>query len=197
MDSSSLSPGAEKVKGRLSGGPDAGGDCPCRVNMVQNSKNIFLAREAPMQKIVVPVDFSAMTEDVLEMAKLFAGTFAGELHLIHVMREDPSLVGYIPEPRELEEPVAEYYAKAYFQLQEMARQLRYAGYLVFPSLFEGEIIACILEKVREIEAELIIMGAHNKGALSRLLLGSVSEGVLRKVCCPVIVIPARKYGSAG
>ena len=143
-----------------------------------------------MRKIVVPVDFSTMTEDVLEMAKLFAGTFTGEIYLIHVIRTDPGLTGYLPEPRELHEPVPESCAKTYFLLHDQARQLRYSGYQVFPCLIEGEIVASILDKARSVEAELIIMGAHNKGALSRIFLGSVSEGVLRKACCPVMVIPA-------
>jgi nucleotide-binding universal stress UspA family protein len=143
-----------------------------------------------MRKIVVPVDFSTMTEDVLEMAKLFAGTFTGELYLIHVIQTDPALIGYLPEPRELHEPVPESCAKVYFSLQEQARQLRYAGYRTFPCLIEGEIVDAILKKARSVEAELIIMGAHNKGALSRIFLGSVSEGVLRRARCPVMVIPA-------
>ena len=143
-----------------------------------------------MRSILVPVDFSTMTEDVLEMAKLFAGTFTGKIHLVHVIRIDPSLTGYLPEPSLIEEPMPAHCGKAHALLQEQVRQLRYAGYGCSASLYEGEIVETIIKKARDMEAELIVMGAHNKGRLERFFLGSVSEGVLRRACCPVMIVPA-------
>jgi len=39
---------------------------------------------------------------------------------------------------------------------------------------------------------MILLGSHGHGALYHLLIGSVSEGVIRKASCPVIIIPSKK-----
>jgi nucleotide-binding universal stress UspA family protein len=142
-----------------------------------------------MQSILVPLDFSTLTEAVLEMAKLLAVTFDGEIHLIHVIRADPSLTGYLPQPLLVEEPVPVHCGKAHALLQQEAHALREAGYRCSSSLYEGEIVETILQKVRDMEADLIVMGARNKGRLQRFILGSVSNGVLKRALCPVMIIP--------
>jgi nucleotide-binding universal stress UspA family protein len=39
-----------------------------------------------------------------------------------------------------------------------------------------------------VKADLIVMGTHGRGGLSRLLAGSVAEGVMRKAACPVLTL---------
>ena len=41
------------------------------------------------------------------------------------------------------------------------------------------------------EADMIVMGSHGRGAVRQLLIGSVSEGVLRAAECPVLIVPCR------
>ena len=50
----------------------------------------------------------------------------------------------------------------------------------------------ILEEAERLEAEVIIMGSHGHGALYDLIVGSVTEGVLRKAKCPVLVLPSKR-----
>lgn len=49
----------------------------------------------------------------------------------------------------------------------------------------GEVIVDFAEKIK---ADLVVLGAHNKGALERLLLGSVSESVTRRAPCSVLLV---------
>jgi len=46
-----------------------------------------------------------------------------------------------------------------------------------------------VEVARKVEADLLVVGSHGKGPMKRLFLGSVSEGVLRRAPCPVLVVP--------
>jgi nucleotide-binding universal stress UspA family protein len=56
----------------------------------------------------------------------------------------------------------------------------------------GEGVAhCIGRDARECHADLIVMGAHGRRGVTRMMLGSVAERVLRLAPCPVLMIPAR------
>jgi hypothetical protein len=57
----------------------------------------------------------------------------------------------------------------------------------------------ILRAAEETHSNVIVMGTHGRTALSRLLMGSVAEAVLRKAPCPVLTakhIPERKKAVA-
>jgi nucleotide-binding universal stress UspA family protein len=53
----------------------------------------------------------------------------------------------------------------------------------------GEAVSQILKYAKEIDADVIVMGTHGKGALEHAFLGSVAEKVLRKSKRPVFVVP--------
>jgi nucleotide-binding universal stress UspA family protein len=55
-------------------------------------------------------------------------------------------------------------------------------------LREGDPATCILAAALETSADLIVMGTHARGRISRLLLGSTTEAVLRKAECPVLSV---------
>lgn len=51
----------------------------------------------------------------------------------------------------------------------------------------------ILDLAREVGADLIFIGSHGMTGLERLMLGSVSERVVREAKCPVMVVRAKGY----
>ncbi|MGE3807598.1 MAG: universal stress protein [Gemmataceae bacterium] len=59
-------------------------------------------------------------------------------------------------------------------------------------VMEGDPAAVILEAAREAGAELIVLGTHGRAGLSRVIMGSVAEEVLRKAHCPVVVMKAEQ-----
>jgi nucleotide-binding universal stress UspA family protein len=56
-------------------------------------------------------------------------------------------------------------------------------------LLQGSIVETILKQAKKLDVEMIVMGTHGRGAVFKLLVGSVSEGVLRGAKCPVLVVP--------
>jgi nucleotide-binding universal stress UspA family protein len=57
---------------------------------------------------------------------------------------------------------------------------------------EGDFAQMILQTADEIKADCIVMGSHSQKWLENILLGSVTEEVLRKTKLPMFIIPTRK-----
>ena len=57
---------------------------------------------------------------------------------------------------------------------------------------QGPTIETIIEEAGRLKVDMIVVGSHGHGAMYQLLVGSVSEGVLHRATCPVLVVPARK-----
>jgi universal stress protein A len=55
---------------------------------------------------------------------------------------------------------------------------------------EGDPAEMILRVAEEVHADLIVMGTHGRTGLSRLLMGSVAEQVVRRAPCPVLTMKA-------
>jgi nucleotide-binding universal stress UspA family protein len=56
-------------------------------------------------------------------------------------------------------------------------------------LSEGEPVDAILGRASGDDVDMIVMGTHGRTGLSRLFVGSVAEGVLRRASRPVVVVP--------
>ncbi|HEX3818415.1 MAG TPA: universal stress protein [Chthoniobacterales bacterium] len=161
-----------------------------------------------MQKILVPVDFSPAMEGVLVLAREMAQSFNAELHLVHV-RELTALpvypaatIGYpgigMPEmgmgggipvtPAEMVAPLPNEHEKN--QLDAVQAELTRAGLRAVAHLRDGSVVEEILQAAEEISADLIVMGSHGHGSVYNLLVGSVTEGVLKAGRRPLLLVPA-------
>ena len=75
------------------------------------------------------------------------------------------------------------------QLQLLADDLRHEGINAIAISIQGPTIEVILQETQKLAADLIIIGSHGHNSLYKALVGSVSEGILRHVQCPILVIP--------
>jgi nucleotide-binding universal stress UspA family protein len=55
---------------------------------------------------------------------------------------------------------------------------------------EGAVVEEVLKTAREVSADLIVMGTHGHGSVYNLLVGSVTEGILKASERPVLLVPA-------
>lgn len=143
-----------------------------------------------MKNILTAVDFSEIGVGVLELASTLAESFGSHLWLIHVAAPDPDFVGYDVGPPGVREQVAKHLREEHRLLQSMAEIQRERGIDVTPLLIQGPTIETILREAGKLDAELIVLGSHGRGAALRALLGSTSEGVLHKAGIPVLIVPA-------
>lgn len=149
-----------------------------------------------MRNILVPIDFSPITESVVEFSRTLAECFSARLCLLHVASPDPDFVGFDAGPQSVRDQLAEHLREEHRRIQMTATELRDAGIETAALLVQGATAEKILSEAEEQAADLIVMGSHGHGAMHRALMGSVSERVLRKAVCPVTIIPHQVAESA-
>ncbi|MGA2496571.1 MAG: universal stress protein [Tepidisphaeraceae bacterium] len=168
-----------------------------------------------MADLLVPIDFSNTTSIVLATASRLAVSLGARIALMHVeghghlgataeLRQEVHLAaqrpaalqdqGHTPVPPFRTVHVAGENVSALHAQELLQRQVdafRAQGLSVTPILVSGKPIEKILLEARRLQPLMIVLGSHGHGALHHLLLGSVSEGVLRKADCPVVIVPCR------
>lgn len=138
----------------------------------------------PIAKILHPTDFSESSGPAFELACTLARDFNAELMICHVY--PPS---YIPA---VEGMVVEIPAEEIEQVKAQLETIRPRDKRIrcTHQLLRGDPATEILGLARTAHPDLIVMGTHGRGKLSRLLLGSVAEAILRNALCPVVTVKA-------
>jgi len=151
-----------------------------------------------VNRVLVPIDFSPSARAALEYATFLAGKFGAELHVLHVW-EPPGYVG--PDTLALL-PVAAGQPGWDQTRTEVRREVEHflTKSATRPPHLDvrveaGEPSDTILQIAKEGGADLIVMGTHGRTGLSRLLIGSVAEAVLRRSTCPVLTlrVPSKAF----
>jgi nucleotide-binding universal stress UspA family protein len=142
-----------------------------------------------VQKILVPVDFSPITATVIERGAALARALAGKVWLLHVVEPDPAFVGFDTGPDVVRKQLADRWREEHRQLQDEASRLRAQGTEATARLVQGATAETILAEAERLRVDLIVLGPHRHGTLHKMILGSVSEGVLRHAVCPVLIVP--------
>jgi len=142
-----------------------------------------------MQKIIVPVDFSNGTEEIVQKALQMAKAFSGSIYLIHVVPPIQDSSGR--DNGETIDEMANDYPNETGKLKALAQKVREGGIEVHAIFIEGVTSLSILDAAQKISAELIVMGTHGHGVVSGLFLGGVSQAVAKKSTCPVLLVPSR------
>ena len=143
-------------------------------------------------KIVVAIDLSESTDRIINEVKEFAASRSAKIWLLHVASPEPDFVGLDVGPQSERDALAEKFHREHAQLQQLADRLRAADLETTALLVQGPTIETLLNEVTKLGANLVVVGSHGKGAMYQLLVGSISEGVLRKAECPVLVIPTHR-----
>ncbi len=143
-------------------------------------------------KLLVAIDFSPATEKIMESVKALVCKLDSKVWLLHVAMPDPDFVGYEVGPDTEREFVAKKFQEEHRKIHELADELKKAGIDVTPLLVQGATVETILEKAEELNVDAIITGSHGKGAVYRLLVGSVSEALLHKSRIPLVIIPVKE-----
>ena len=145
-----------------------------------------------MKNILVPIDFSDVSDEVIKEGAKFAKAFNAKLWIVHVAAPDPEFVGYEVGPQHERDWRAGVLRKEHKVIQDAKKKLENDGIDAEGLLIQGLVTETILNEARKLKADLIVVGSHGHGALLKLLMGSVCEGLVRKASCPILIIPANR-----
>ncbi len=139
------------------------------------------------KKILVPLDGSALAEEILPHVETLAKTLEVEVILLRVIIEpaaefifsDPSIGSTII--RELEAESLDY-------LTKIRSKLQHSGIHTSIALRQGQIAETILTVAKEQSADLIAMSTHGRSGLQRWLMGSIADRIVHHSPVPVLLV---------
>jgi len=143
-------------------------------------------------KSLVPIDFSTCSEQALDYAVALAERLGGTVHLVSAIGI-PALgvpeLGVGITSTMIDKLVTENQAA----LDKLAATRNGSTKTIGQVLMRtGDARDVILATAEEVKADLIVMGTHGRRGISRALLGSVAETVVRTSPVPVLTVRGRK-----
>jgi len=151
-----------------------------------------------LSHVLCPVDFSDLSARALRYAAMLARRVNARLTVVYAHSFSAPPYFTTGKLEDLERQFRESLREAEAELRRFAQ--RETGNLdVDVQIVEAHPVDAIRRAAREIGADLIVMGTHGRSGLNRLMLGSVTEGVLRESQVPVLTVrgeaPAASTGA--
>lgn len=145
-----------------------------------------------MQNLLVSLDFSDITDLIVERAATIAEAFGSTVRLLHVAPPDPAFASSKGWPQEVRDELAKELFGEHDVLEGLAEGLQERGIRAKALIDRGAIVETILEIAKRTDTDLIVLGSRSHGAFFHLSPRSVVKGIISKAHCPVMVIPQPK-----
>ncbi|MBI2877202.1 MAG: universal stress protein [Candidatus Tectomicrobia bacterium] len=174
-------------------------ECPVMTVRPRGQRSVMPGQAISLRKILAPVDFSPCSRKTLHYAIALAQRYKAELHLLTCNEgyvAGPEIIkgDLPPESRKVQSLLDLIEALSRRETEERFEKfleeipVEELGIPVERVIVEGTPYQEIIQKARELEAELIVMGTHGRTGLERVLLGSTTEKVVRLAPCAVMTV---------
>lgn len=148
-----------------------------------------------IKRILCPIDFSDYSGHALDYAVAMAGWYGASVTALHVYSEWPA-VGIVPAFGPDALPAVRLSAVDHdavlAQMRAFVRPHATGGVAIDAQLLEApDVHREVLAQAKEMGADLLVVGTHGRSGFEHLLLGSITEKLVRRAECPVLVVPRR------
>ena len=146
-------------------------------------------------KILLPIDFSPLSESVLEAATGLAKQFHASIHLVHISPEIPEVTGsdfypvveWFQERRETVEQ----------KLASCEKELLRKGVQTSFSIETGnDIVDNLMLVIKREKADMVVISTHGLSGWRPLILGSIAEHLIKHADCTLLLIKPTQKDSA-
>jgi nucleotide-binding universal stress UspA family protein len=143
-----------------------------------------------MKTIVALVDFSEVSANVLNQVQVLAEAFKCHVTVLHGIPVKQVVADFTLGSTEIpQEATAEEIRADLAQLQKLTESLTASGVGVTLKQFREATVHLIVEEALKLKGDVIVVGSHHHNAFYNLLVGSVTDLVLKRAKCPVLVVP--------
>jgi len=140
----------------------------------------------PPRRLLIATDLSRMSEAFLATVADLTRGLPSQVILLHVS----NIAEFAAIQDETGMAFDQYMESIGSRLQDTVERLFAPGVAARVEVLPDDSVADgILAAADRIRADMIVMGTHGRSGLSRLVLGSVAEAVLRRATVPVLVVP--------
>lgn len=148
-----------------------------------------------LRSILVPLDLSEPSADTMAVAEALAQPTHAELHILHVAAADQlnpmvnlmtASVGAAPFSAQQIHDDAAHHVDRF--IREHSPRL---GDRLKTAVILGGVVDEVLHYATDHHIDMIVMGTRAHGLFSRLVRGSISEAILERSTCPVLLVPHR------
>jgi len=140
-----------------------------------------------IQKILVPTDFSGHADEAFRVASTMAQLTGAEVILFHVAQPPATVTEAGPILANPGKGKAGNLWKYFEHTQPTDPRVRVTHEVI---VADGPGANHILEILEKLGCDLVVMGTHGRSWLKHRLFGSVTEEVVRRARCPVMVVKA-------
>ncbi len=158
-------------------------DADLPVLVVRGSADV--RRRYPVETVLVPSDGSVHADVALEHALAIADHLGAEVHVVTSVDVSPAELG---EGTDLRLDRLEDHARSV--VDEAADRAAGTDLEITTAVRHGSIARTIRTYAEEHDVDLLVMGTHGRSGIDRLLLGSVTERMLRTAPAPVLAVRA-------
>ena len=139
-------------------------------------------------KILVPTDFSHTGDAAMKLATSLARDTGASLLIVHA-EEPPTAYGGGELYYGMPEPASDDLRKMLHKVEPTDSSVTFEHRLI-----TGDPAHAIVRLAKDEGVDMIVMGTHGRSGLSRMLMGSVAEAIVRRAECPVLTYkqPANK-----
>ena len=139
------------------------------------------------KKILVPTDASDNSRRALKIALELAGSYQAEVLLLHVSYTPQAYWGYtisygITVTQEQLDQNGE------LALEATLSGIEQGNIIIKKRIESGHPVTVILDLIKKEAIDMVVMGSHGYGAITGSVLGSVSQRVLQRADCPVLIV---------
>jgi len=147
------------------------------------------------ERLLVPLDGSALAKDALPYAVALARLYGAELHLVRVAETTHLFmvmgVDAAPMPADvMNQMIADLVGEAQAYLEPVVARMRGDGLTVVSAVVDGIPAEALLGYATSHGIDLVVLATHGRGGFNRLVLGSVAERLLRLAPIPILMVPA-------
>lgn len=143
-----------------------------------------------LNNILVPIDFSDYAQQALSYAKVIASSYDAQLQLLHVIEQTSQPSFYESRETSIFNIMPNIKVKSREVMEQMLKETKGPEIIADTHIIEGHAAKDIINFASSHDIDLIVIASHGLSGIEHLLLGSVTEKVVRSAPCPVFIVKA-------